>query len=209
MNIIGAKYCLDKDGMFSQENNAIEMLVPGLMYCFPTADINAIYSKYGREAVDIPLKGAGRNQPEDELTLFMINTNNWEDFRRIRGDVRYSMIHSPKQGLFHPTTIPQIHPYCIKMVLDIDCDFYWRWDKNISNALWFDYIAERVTSGDTFTMVEKNPGHAICIHGYSKENDCLVKKDPWISRFPDGSGFNKLITREVFNENYEDYVIHF
>lgn len=190
--IDGGKYVLDRSRFHSQENNGIELLVPGLEYCGPTADTNCVASLLDEYV--LPVGGWPDPQPEDIQTLAYISPGNWPEFNKIR-PLNFDKIP--------PNRVPQYTPYAV-MLLYPQLDVQFMWFNEIGKNAW-EYMIENIKTS-TFKICE--PGHYVCIHGYDTDQKVLLKKDSWISRFSDRDGFNKPFTYDTFRV-CEPFLIEF
>jgi hypothetical protein len=184
--MIGAKYYLDRSRYHSQENNAIETLIPGLEYCGPTAAINCVASLLDKYEFSVGGWNNPPPQPEDLLTLFFIEHENWDEFNDIR-PLNLDKIPPNRVPQYYPLAVTTLYP-------EIECEFIWFPD--LGKDPW-DYIINKIESS-TFQLCE--PGHYVCAHGFDPDMGVLLKKDSWLSRFKDHDGFNKPITYDAFNQ---------
>jgi len=191
--MIGTKYYLDSKRLHSQDNNAIETLVPGLEYCGPTSAINCISSLIDKYEITV---GGWTPQPEDLLTLFFIDQSNWSEFGKIRKGVDFKAIP--------PNRIPQLYPFAVMSIYkNIACSFFW-WSELGINT--WDYIKANIKD-TAFQLCTTSPGHYIAVHGYDEITNELIFKDSWISRYINRDGFNKRMTKAEFDSNLQPFFI--
>jgi hypothetical protein len=193
MIIQGAKYWADKNKLHIQENNAFEILLPGLEYCGPTAAINCIEALYDNIARDKGIK----IQLEDYLTAFMLDPNNLEMFNKIR-----ALPYGFGAGKYPSNRIPQIYPYCVKQCFDVDAEYKEEGD--------YEKIAQLLWNGDAVQLCI--PGHFIAALAYDSQINQIGFKDSWTGdRWPTGNSVvdpvnNKWFTKTDFEKIAKWYI---
>ena len=192
MGIIGSQLWNDrKRAYFTQENNAFEhmlkcLLPPGVSWletCGPTASLNC-QASLGRD-VAVRTKGGYRPQPEDVLTSYFNDPNNFEALR-------------DSWPAFDPEGLPgnevaQWYPLAVRSVFGNTCEFV--------GALTFDQAAGHIRLGRTIQSSLEKPGHFIALVAYDDERSEFIIKDSWASRWPDHDGFCKRLTRAEYEGN--------
>lgn len=194
--IQGLKNWNKKDAYFSQENNAIETYNKtqkneGLNHwtesCGPTSCINILAS------MGIPFEkkfGDWTPQPEDILFLYLNDPRN-VDLWELRKDIQKNIIPGNR--------IPQFYPKAVKSLFSVDAEF--------KLNMTFQEVAIQVVKGIGIQICLRNPGHYMAVVAYDDETQELIVNDPFGSRWPDGNGFNRRLSKQDFQVNVQNFFI--
>jgi hypothetical protein len=187
MIIQGARYWNDADRLHVQENNAFEILVPGLEYCGPTAAVNCIEALYENVAPWCKI------QLEDYLTAFFLDQKNWGMFGQIR-PLPYGLGLSQ----WPPNEIPQLYPYAVRQCFDVSAEYR-------ENGT-FEEVAKEIWNGNAVQLCP--PKHFIAGIAYDSQMKTIGFKDSWVNdRWPGGATVVDQLNNKWFNQKqYEDVV---
>jgi hypothetical protein len=192
MGIIGSPLWNDRErAYFTQENNAFEhmlkcLLPPGVSWletCGPTASLNC-QASLGRD-VGIKTKGGYSPQPEDLLTAYFNDPNNFEALRAAWPAL-------DPEGL-PGNEVAQWYPHAVRAVFGNVCEFV--------GALTFDQAVDHIRGGRTIQASLKKPGHYIALVAYDETRAEFIIKDSWASRWADHDGFCKPLTLLEYETN--------
>ena len=125
-------------------------------------------------------------QPEDSILMIMHNPFNLDTFRNVR-DIDYD--------LYPPNEVPQLYPVVAHMLYNNVnvCKFKW--------GVSFDMIKYCIDNDMTVMCSGNFPagGHYVLFVGY--EDDTLIFNDPYKEQWEDKNGYNRIMTREFFDNN--------
>jgi hypothetical protein len=192
MGILGAAFWKDrKNAYFTQENNSIEHILKcrlaegasWLETCGPTASLNC-QASLGRE-VGIRTKGGYRPQPEDLLATYFNDPRNFDSMRK-----EWSGL-DPEE--LPGNEVAQWYPLAVREVFGNSCEFV--------GGLGFEEAARHIREGRAIQVCLRSPGHFIALVAYDEESSEFVIKDGWASRWPDGDGFCKRLSRSDYEAN--------
>ena len=151
--------------------------------CGPTASLNC-QASLGRE-VGIRTRGGYSLQPEDVLATYFNDPNNFDAMRRSWPGLDPEML--PGNEVAH------WYPLAVREVFGNSCEFV--------GAIAFEKAAEHIRKGRTMQVCLRSPRHFIALVAYDEELSEFIIKDGWGSRWPDGDGFCKRLSRSKYETN--------
>lgn len=157
--------------------------------CGPTAAVNCL-AALGYN-LNIICPGEYKPQPEEVLSDFLNDKANYEQFKRIRENLDPAYMPNNR--------VPQYYPWSVLQVFNAKALFFWK-------KSWL-YVTEKLTEGDAIQLCLIRPGHYIAAVAYDLDTNEIIYNDPWPGRHKDGSGFNKRMKRDEYEENVNGYFI--
>ena len=192
MAIHGAFFWNDRQrAYFSQENNAFEHVLrcslptgmSPLETCGPTASLNCLAAR-GYDvgvrmpgALSAPARGPAHrlfNDPGNFSSL----SKAWSglDPAKLRGN-----------------EVAQWYPLAVREVFAKSCEF--------TGSLSFYEAQAHLADGRPLQVCLRKPGHFIALVANDEEKAEFILNDSWGSRWPDGDGFNKRLSRSEYEKN--------
>ena len=192
--IQGAKNWNGYGLLYTQENNAFEILVPGLEYCGATAAVNCLSALYGGDLF--------RNiaiQPEDYLTAFLLNPSNIDMFKKI-----LPLNYGVGAGKTPPNRVRNLFPYAVEKCFGARAE--------VRGGSTFESVARELWNGNTVELCI--PGHYIAAVAYNDAGK-IGFKDSWAAdTWPEGIGKpdadgNRWFEKRHFDSISREVVVYF
>ena len=163
--IYGCKHWNDRNYFYVQTNNPTEEILQkaGVVHyletCGPSSAVNCMASMGHKVTIDTP--GGYQPQPEEVLTDFFNDPNNYKALQEERKD----RIDPDK---YMGNEIAQYYPLAVKRVFGVRCRFVF--------ASWKD-VVENVKEGQACQLCFKSPGHFVAAVAFDDETQEIIYND--------------------------------
>ena len=162
--IYGCKHWNDRDCFYIQTNNPTEEILQKskvknyLETCGPTSAVNCLAAMGHNIVIDTP--GGYKPQPEEVLTDFFNDPNNYHDLQEERKNV------DPDDYLGNE--IPQYYPLAVKRVFGVRARY---------DYVNFTEIAEYLKEGLACQICFKKPGHFVAAVAFDDDKKEIIYND--------------------------------
>lgn len=190
----GARHWNDRNYYYIQTNNPTEQALKTygkdvwLVSCGPTAAINCVAAIGAVVTVHAP-SGKWTFQPEECLLDFMLDPRSEPKLNAIR-DLPTSISNQE---------VPQYYPYAVNMLFGVTARFLFT-DS-------YDTVAAHIRDQGTAQICLRSPGHYLAVVAVDETSGELVYNDSWPQRHDDSNGFNRVMTKNEFENECQPFVI--
>lgn len=195
-----SKYGGVRKHYYTQDNNPTELMlkiyqerfragrIGYLETCGPTAAVRCLAAV--DELPEIAMPGGYVPQPEEFLTDFFTDPNNFPDFKRIDPNVNPHKTPANEK--------PSLYPFAIERVFGKKCLIVWR-KYSIAE------LESKLLAGHSIMVCQKDPGHFISLVDWRSG---IIFDDPWAGRWG-GDGFNRSMSAEEYENNVHPFALIF